>query len=91
MEASEDRLERERQFHDERFGGEERSASRFYAINAASTRFYQSRIEALPTESTLLDYGCGDGAFHAARSGMQVTAVDLSPVAIENAQKQAEA
>jgi SAM-dependent methyltransferase len=91
MEAS-DRLERERQFHDDRFGGEERSASRFYAINKASTRFYQSRIEALPKESTLLDYGCGDGAyvaFHAARSGMRVTAVDLSPVAIENAQKQA--
>jgi 2-polyprenyl-3-methyl-5-hydroxy-6-metoxy-1,4-benzoquinol methylase len=40
----------------------------------------------------VLDYGCGEGAYaaiHAARRGHQVTAVDISPVAIDRARQNA--
>jgi SAM-dependent methyltransferase len=91
-----DRLEREREFHDARFGDheEDRPSDRFYRINAASDRYYRDVIDRLPEGSKVLDYGCGAGAYcayHAAKAGHDVTAVDLSPVAIEQAREQAEA
>ncbi|MEO7198007.1 MAG: class I SAM-dependent methyltransferase [Solirubrobacterales bacterium] len=89
-----DRLAREQAFHDARFaeGGEARSADRFYAINAASDRFFRDQIEQLPPNSYLLDYGCGDAAYcaiHGAQSGHRVAAMDISPVAIERAKAKA--
>jgi len=89
-----DRLEREQQFHDARFGDDDgRPSDRFYRINHASDRFFRDVIDDLPPESMVLDYGCGEGAYcalHAAQSGHRVTAVDLSPVAIEHARARAE-
>jgi SAM-dependent methyltransferase len=91
---TDDRLEREREFHDSRFGAEEsRPADRFYAINKASDRFYKAELAKLPRGSEVLDYGCGEGAYaaiEAARLGHKVIAVDLSPVAIEHARRDAE-
>ncbi len=88
-----DRLERERTFHDARFGHEDhRAADRFYAVNEASDRFFRDAIEALPAGSRLLDYGCGEGAYaalHAAERGHDVVAIDISPVAIEQAAQKA--
>jgi SAM-dependent methyltransferase len=43
---------------------------------------------------SVLDYGCGEGAYgalHLAEHGKQVTAIDLSPVAIEHARDTARA
>jgi len=89
-----DRVERERSFHDDRFGDEEhRSADRFYDINEASDQFFRDAIDRIPAPSRLLDYGCGEGAYaalHAARSGHEVVAIDISPVAIEHARERAE-
>lgn len=90
-----DRLERERSFHDARFAdhGEGRAAGRFYAINAASDRYFRDAIDAIASGSRLLDYGCGDGAYcalHAAERGHRVTAIDISPVAIDHAREKAE-
>jgi len=90
-----DRLERERAFHDARFeeGSRGRSADRFYAINAASDRFFREAIDSAPPDARLLDYGCGEGAYcalHAARNGHHVIAVDISPVAIERARESAQ-
>jgi SAM-dependent methyltransferase len=85
-----DRLERERQFHDDRFADDNRSANRFYAINAASERFVHEGIENAPKGALILDYGCGDAAhcaMHAARHGYDAVAIDLSDVAIENARE----
>lgn len=88
-----ERYEREREFHDARFGApDERAADRFYAINAASSAFYFSRLDAAPDSASILDYGCGEGAYsatHAAERGRRVTAVDLSEVAIERARAKA--
>lgn len=86
---------RERKFHDARFadGAETRAADRFYAVNEASARFYKQSIEAVPPGATMLDYGCGAGAYaalHAAQHGHRVTAIDISPVAIERARQAAE-
>jgi SAM-dependent methyltransferase len=89
-----DRIEREREFHDARFGEESgRPSDRFYHINASSDGFFRRIIEALPEGSRLLDYGCGEGAYcgiHAAANGHRVTAIDISPVAIEQAHRRAE-
>jgi SAM-dependent methyltransferase len=91
---TEDRLEREREFHDSRFSGEQdRPADRFYAVNRASDSFYKAQLAALPPGSEVLDYGCGEGAYaaiEAARRGHTVMAIDLSPVAIEHARRDAE-
>ncbi len=89
-----DRLTREREFHDTRFaaGGEGRPADRFYAINASSNRFFRAVIDRLRPGSAVLDYGCGEGAYcalHAAHRGHRVTAIDISPVAIERARASA--
>lgn len=92
---TEDRLEREREFHDSRFSDEQgRPADRFYAINRASDGFYKAELAKLARGSEVLDYGCGEGAYaaiEAARHGHKVMAIDLSPVAIEHARRDAEA
>jgi SAM-dependent methyltransferase len=91
---TEDRLEREREFHDSRFSDEQgRPADRFYAINRASDGFYKAELAQLAPGSEVLDYGCGEGAYaaiEAARLGHSVMAIDLSPVAIEHARRDAE-
>jgi SAM-dependent methyltransferase len=92
--SDQDRLEREQQFHDTRFGdeGEQRPADRFYAINRASDEYFRRAIRSLAAGRTVLDYGCGAGAYaaiEAAQQGHLVVAIDLSPVAIEEAKEQA--
>jgi SAM-dependent methyltransferase len=91
---TDDRLEREREFHDSRFSDEQgRPADRFYAINKASDSFYKQELGKLAPGSEVLDYGCGEGAYaaiEAARRGHKVMAIDLSPVAIEHARRDAE-
>ena len=70
-----------------------RPADRFYAINRASDGFFRAELARLPPGSQVLDYGCGEGAYaaiEAARRGHKVVAVDLSPVAIEHARRDAE-
>lgn len=86
------RIAREREFHDARFADDSRSADRFYAINEASDQFFRREIEQTANGGVILDYGCGSGAYaalHAARHGYRVTAIDISPVAIEHARAEA--
>ena len=87
------RLDREREFHDRAFAeGTRRSADRFYAIDARSTAFYHEQLLADCKGERVLEYGCGPGsaAFFLAENGASVTGIDLSPVAIETAAKEAE-
>ena len=91
--STDDRYERERAFHDERFAHDDRSANRFYAIDRASVAEFARRVTEIPADAEVLDYGCGSGAYAAielARGGRRVTAVDLSPVALEQAQAAAD-
>ena len=90
-----DRIARERAFHDARFAHElgARPADRFYAVNRASNAYFQRIIDAAPPDARVLEIGCGDGAhaaLYAASRGLSVTAVDVSAVAIEHARSEAE-
>jgi SAM-dependent methyltransferase len=94
--VSDDRLAREQEFHDARFaqGAAARPADRFYSLNRGSDRFFRDALDGLAPGSLVLDYGCGDGAYaaiHAAGRGLSVTAIDISPVAIEHARDRARA
>jgi len=91
--SPEDRYERERAFHDDRFSKDERAADRFYGTidRAAGEAFYR-RLSALEAPADVLDYGCGAGAYaaiHLAQHGHRVVAVDLSQVAITQARARA--
>jgi SAM-dependent methyltransferase len=91
--AAERRYERELQFHDERFGNEGavRSADRFYAVNDACERDYRGALGRTSGGARVLEYGCGTGshAFALAAGGRIVTGIDLSPVAVAEAERQA--
>jgi SAM-dependent methyltransferase len=87
--SADERYERERAFHDERFSANKRSADRFYndSIDRSLEAFFD-RLDALPADAEALEYGCGAtalAAIHLAQRGHRVTAIDLSPVAIEHA------
>ncbi len=85
------RLDRERRYHDERFGADCRQRARkYYAIDAAGER-YRELLNSIPPEAEVLEYGCGTGSqgFELARRGVTVTGIDLSPVAIRQASQEA--
>ncbi|WP_394727113.1 class I SAM-dependent methyltransferase [Altererythrobacter sp. GH1-8] len=90
--AREARIANEREFHNARFSEETREAQgKYYSSIAAGTRAFERRVKELARGSDVLEYGCG-----AAIQGMQVaaiantlTGIDISDVAIEDAQKAA--
>lgn len=89
-----DRLEREREFHNEAFAQPVRAqAAKFYSITRARDAEFRRRV--LPyAQGSGLEYGCGpakDSLLIPPPPGCEVTAIDLSEVAVEEAQKQAEA
>jgi SAM-dependent methyltransferase len=86
-----DRKTRERDFHDAAFGGEtERRSNRFYALAESSSADYREALLSRAPGRRILEYGCGPDsyAFALARSN-DVVAIDISPVAIELARKDA--
>jgi SAM-dependent methyltransferase len=91
--STSERVERERDFHDKRFGaGGGRRGQGFYAIDAPSREFYQRFLESRANGREVLEYGCGPGslAFFLARRGASVTGIDISSVAIEQSREVAE-
>ncbi len=90
-----DRIEREREFHDNRFAtdGGARPSDRFYAITQASSTQFRRRVLELARDADVLEYGCGLGsiAFEAAPIARHVTGIDISPVAIEHSRATCEA
>lgn len=86
------RLRREAQFHDDRFARDTRTATdRFYAVTGQSFDWYRARTVDCVAGLRALEYGCGLGsaALDIARAGGHATGIDISPVAIELAQRQA--
>lgn len=83
-----DRIQRELSFHDERFSSdEERSSNRFYAIAGASSDDFLRLVDGIPASSDVLEIGCGDDAqaWRIAPRHSHITAIDISPVAIADA------
>jgi len=87
------RLRREKEFHDERFAAEEeRSAGRFYSITGASAADYAATVQRIEPPARVLELGCGlsSQTWHLLARGVEVTAIDISPVAIEAARRRQE-
>jgi len=80
------RIDREKDFHDERFRGEDSraSASKYYTVMAKAQAKYVSLVTQNCSEKKLLEYGCGDGysALHWINCGATVTGIDISAEAV---------
>jgi SAM-dependent methyltransferase len=87
-----DRAAREQAFHDARFGAEEERASdRFYSITERSRAAYDAKLATIRPGMRVLEFGCGPyaSAYALAARGVRVSAIDISPVAIELAKADA--
>lgn len=88
-----DRIQREREFHNATFSsGSRRSVGKYYTTAESAQTFYCHSIHQSPPGTKALEYGCGPGsqAFSLAASGVQVTGIDISEVAIQQAKVQAD-
>lgn len=89
--AEDDRIAREREFHNREFEEDSRLAAGmddFYRIGDRRERRYEEKVLAHAGDGAILEYGCGPVATAAlwfARRGVPATAIDLSEVAIERA------
>jgi ubiquinone/menaquinone biosynthesis C-methylase UbiE len=93
MDATE-RIARERDFHNQRFADNterETRTRRFYDAIAYGFTDFRERVTAASRGRTVLEYGCGDEimAFDLAPTARHVTGIDISDVAIHQAQRQA--
>jgi len=90
------RIEREQSFHDQRFADDStrrKKTGRFYKITQSIKQEYGQFIEQKCKNQRVVEYGCGTGsyAFSLANNGAKlVTGIDISPVAIEIVQQQAQ-
>jgi len=88
-----DRIDREKDFHNEAFAtGKRRNVKKYYQTTDLSKRVYKDLIHKGAAGKKVLEYGCGPGsqAFSLAKAGARVTAIDISDVAIEQAKAEAE-
>jgi SAM-dependent methyltransferase len=80
------RLDRERAFHDDRFSddSDRTAAKKYYSVTRASEALVDSVLDRVPPGSRVLELGCGvtNHAEELGRRGMDVVAIDLSPVAV---------
>jgi SAM-dependent methyltransferase len=86
--AQQQRYERERTFHDERFGSDEgRAADRFYVVNRFAEQDYHRCVLSVAPGTRALEYGCGTAsvAFTLAERGIESLGIDISPVAVARA------
>lgn len=92
--GDDERYERERAHHDERFAanGGTRRSTRFYAVAGDAKGDYRTRVLAARPGQRVLEYGCGTGseAFELAAAGVDVTGIDISDVAVQVARDRAE-
>lgn len=86
MRGSEERLDREREFHNRAFREQpRRRVSRFYAIKAAIDAEFDRVLFAAPAGQSVLECGCGMGErlFVLSRAGARCHGIDISDYAIE--------
>jgi len=93
MSEAASRQESEREFHNKLFAedseGREKVVGKYYSVLEGSLDFYRAYIDENCPRSRVLDYGCGEGlwSFYMAERGAEVTAIDISEVAVEQAKK----
>jgi SAM-dependent methyltransferase len=88
----EDRVDREREFHDLRYSGSARARiDSYYSLLTAGSEYYEDAVRAQCRGARVLEYGCGEGRFAAelAALGAYVHAIDISEVAVETARRRA--
>lgn len=91
------RLQREQEFHNQRFADEdirEKKVGAFYQVAQSIKQKYGQFLLQHCKGARVIEYGCGTGsyAFSLAHNGATtVRGIDISPVAIELAQAQAQA
>jgi ubiquinone/menaquinone biosynthesis C-methylase UbiE len=87
-----ERWARERDFHNHRFADDserEHRTSRFYSAIEYGFALYRRRAMEEARRRTVLEYGCGNASlgFELARSAKEVIGIDISDVAIQEAQR----
>lgn len=87
------RIGRERDFHNQRFeddSAREQRVRRFYDAISYGFELYRRRVREESVDRVVLEYGCGSEslAFEVAQTARQVTGIDISDVAIRQAQSQ---
>lgn len=87
-----ERWEREREFHNQRFEDDttrEERVGRFYAAIGYGFGLYRERVKQASRHRRLLEYGCGNASlgFDIAPIAEQVIGIDISEVAIRQAQR----
>ena len=90
---SDERLDREASFHDQRFEDDQAraSAGKFYAVTTTSKSFYHDLIRtAAKPGSRVLEYGCGAGglSLELVSPDREIHAIDLSRTGLRAARRQ---
>jgi SAM-dependent methyltransferase len=88
MSVQADVIERERDYHNQRFTQETReSQSKYYFAIKHCTAEFERRVQRLAKNAVILDYGCalGDWALGLAPVAREVHGIDISDVAIAQA------
>ncbi len=90
---AEARARREQEFHDARFGSGDgsRRSSAVYEVARPSQRRFDQWIDEIPSGARVLELGCGPDsvAWDLWNRGVEVTAIDISPAAIDVARSHA--
>ncbi len=81
------RLNREKEYHDQRYQDSQDTRSRlskFYAITQRNIKYFEARVVELCAGADLLEYGCGKNSRAElwGRAGARVVGIDLSETAI---------
>jgi SAM-dependent methyltransferase len=87
------KADREREFHNVVFSEHTRAPlAKFYEVQRPAFERYEALLARASSGSRALEYGCGPGsyAYFLARRGVEVTGIDISDVAIDQARERAE-
>ena len=87
-----ERLADERAFHDDRYREESREAQdKYYEGLGESESRFRARVDRFRPGDRVLELGCGIDAmaFALAERGVEVVGIDISPVAVETARREA--
>jgi SAM-dependent methyltransferase len=90
--ADQDRLEREREFHNDRFSDETRLAqAKYYWAIEEGARLYSQVVERLAEGADIFELGCakGDNTFDSKGRFRSASGIDISDVAIAEANERA--